>query len=125
MPDLFQILTLLVLFQLSFISFFLFFSKKGRRLSNFLLAFFFLSLGSGLLDYYLLMSGYFEINTQYALFLNSLVILHVPLLLLYTQSLTTEKFHLKPVHLLHAIPFLIALYLLFVFYYNQSPQMQK
>lgn len=125
MPDLFQILTLLVLFQLSFISFFLFFSKKGRRLSNFLLAFFFLSLGSGLLDYYLLMSGYFEVNTQYALFLNSLVILHAPLLLLYTQSLTTEKFHLKLVHLLHAIPFLIALFLLFVFYYNLSPQMQK
>ena len=125
MADLFQILTLLVLFQLFFISFFLFFSKKGRRLSNFLLAFFFLSLGSGLLDYYLLMSGYFEVNTQYALFLNSLVILHAPLLLLYTQSLTTENFRLKMVHLLHAIPFLTALFLLFVFYYSQSPEMQK
>lgn len=125
MPDLFQILTLLVLFQLFFVSFFLFFSKKGSRLSNFLLAFFFLSLGSGLLDYYLLMSGFFEVNTQYALFLNSLVILHAPLLLLYTQSLTTENFRLRVIHLLHAIPFLIALFLLFVFYYRQPPEMQK
>jgi len=125
MPDIFQFLTLLVLFQLSFISFFLFFSKKGRRLSNFLLAFFFLSLGSGLLDYYLLMSGYFEANTQYAFFLNSLVILHAPLLLLYTQSLTTKNFRLKFVHLLHAIPFLTVLLLLYVFYYDQSPEMQR
>ncbi|MFZ9003937.1 MAG: helix-turn-helix domain-containing protein [Robiginitalea sp.] len=126
MPELFQILTLLVLFQLFFISFFLFFSKKkGSRLSNFLLAFFFLSLGSGLLDYYLLISGYFEVNTQYALFLNSLVILHAPLLLLYTQSLTTKNFRLKLIHLLHALPFLVALLLLFLFYYNQSPEMQK
>lgn len=125
MPELFQILTLLVLFQLFFISFFLFFSKKGRKLSNYLLAFFFLSLASGLLDYYLLVSGFFESNTQYALFLNSLVIFHAPLLLLYTQSLTVKKFRLKSVHLLHALPFVIALVLLFIFYYNQTPEMQK
>ena len=125
MPELFKILSLLVLFQLFFISFFLFFSKKGRRLSNYLLAFFFLSLSSGLLDYYLLISGYFEVNTQYALLLNSLVIFHAPLLLLYTQSLTDEKFKLKTIHLLHALPFAIALVLLYIFYYSQSPEMQK
>ena len=125
MPELFKILSLLVLFQLFFISFFLFFSKKGRKLSNYLLAFFFLSLAFGLLDYYLLISGYFEVNTQYALILNSLVIFHAPLLLLYTQSLTDEKFKLNTIHLLHALPFAIALVLLFIFYYSQSPEMQK
>ena len=125
MPDLFQILTLLVLFQLFFISFFLFFSKKGRKLSNFLLAFFFLSLASGLLDYFFLISGYYEARPQYALFLNSLVIFHAPLLLLYTQSLTSENFRLKPIHLLHALPYLVILILLYIFYYTQSPEMQK
>jgi len=125
MTELFQILTLLVLFQLFFISFFLFFSKKGSKLSNFLLAFFFLSLASGLLDYYLLISGYFETNTQYALFLNSLVIFHAPLLLLYTHSLTSKNFRIKFIHLLHALPFVFILVLLFIFYYNQTPEMQK
>lgn len=125
MTELFRILTLLVLFQLFFISFFLFLSKKGSKLSNRLLAFFFLSLAFGVLDYYLLIAGYFEGNTQYALFLNSLVIFHAPLLLLYTQSLTSDHFRLKPIHLLHALPFAIVFLLLFVFYYNQNPEMQK
>jgi len=123
--DIFQFLALIVLFQLFFISFFLFFSKKGRKLSNFILAFFFLSLASGLLDYYLLISGYFDGNTQYALFLNSLIIFHAPLLLLYTQSLTEKKFRLKFIHLLHALPYMIALILLIIYYYNQSPEKQK
>ncbi len=125
MTELFQILTLLVLFQLLFISIFLFFSKKGNKLSNFLLAFFFLSLASGVLDYYLLISDFFEANTQFALFLNSLVIFHMPILLLYTQSLTTKKFRLKFIHLLHALPFVIVMFLLFIFYYNQTPETQK
>jgi AraC-like DNA-binding protein len=125
MTELFQILTLLVLSQLFFISFFLFFSKKGNRLSNFLLAFFFLSLASGLLDYYLLISDFFEDKTQYALFLNSLVIFHAPLLFLYTQSLTFKKFRLKFIHLLHALPFVIVMVLLLIFYYNQTPELQK
>ncbi|MCX2718452.1 helix-turn-helix domain-containing protein [Lentiprolixibacter aurantiacus] len=125
MQEIFEILTLLVLFQLFFVSFFLFYSRKGSRLSNYLLAFFFLSLGAGLLDYYFLISGYFESKTQYALFLNSLVILHAPLLLLYTQSLTNKNFRLKWIHLLHTLPFFIALLLLYIFYYNQSPEMQQ
>lgn len=125
MNNIFQLLTLFVLFQLFFISFFLFISNKGRKTSNFLLAFFFLSLASGLLDYYFLISGYYDGNTQYALFLNSLVIFHAPLLLLYTQSLTTKKFHLKLIHLLHVLPFIIAFTLLIIFYYNQSSERQK
>jgi AraC-like DNA-binding protein len=125
MTDFFQILTLLVLFQLFFISFFLFFSKKGRKLSNFLLAFFFLSLASGLLDYYFLVSGFFESNTQNVFFLNSLAIFHAPLLLLYTQSLTSENFQLKFIHLLHALPYVVILTLLYIFYYKQSPEIQR
>jgi len=125
MAELFNFLTLLVLFQLFFISFFLFFSKKGRKLSNYLLAFFFLSLAFGLLDYYLLITEFYEEKSQYALILNSLVVFHVPLLLLYTQSLTAPKFSLRYIHLLHALPFVIIMILLVVFYYSQSPEKQQ
>lgn len=125
MATLFQVLTLVVLFQLFFVSFFLFTSKKGVHLSNILLAFFFLSLGAGVLDYFLLMTGFFKGKTQYAFLLNSLVIFHAPLLLLYTQSLTRPKFRLRFIHLLHGLPFAIIFLLLSVFYYNQSPEIQQ
>lgn len=124
MNSVYQILTGLALFQLLFISAFLFTSRKGRRLSNNLLAFFFLSLASGLLDYFLLISGFFDQRTQYAFIFNSLVIFHAPLLLLYTQSLTIAHFRLRPIHLLHALPFVIIIFLLIIFYYGQSPERQ-
>ncbi|NNF20882.1 MAG: hypothetical protein HKN67_02990, partial [Saprospiraceae bacterium] len=125
MNTVFQVLTGLVIFQILFISIFLFTSKKGRRISNFLLAFFFLSLGCGMLDYFLLISGFFDENTQYAFILNSLVIFHAPLLLLYTQSLTKSYFRLKSVYLLHTLPFVVIIFLLIVFYYSQSVERQE
>ncbi|MBC2838694.1 AraC family transcriptional regulator [Robiginitalea sp. SC105] len=125
MAEVFQIVTLLVLFQLFFIAVFLFFSRKGRKLSNYLLAFFFLSLAFGLLDYYLLSSGFYAFRPELALFLNSLVIFHAPLLLLYTQSLTRRDFRLRPVHLLHALPFALVMAMLAVFYYSQPPETQQ
>ena len=124
MSGLFQILSIVVLFQLFFISFFLFTSKKGRRLSNYLLAFFFLSLGFGLLDYFLMISGFFDQKSQYAFILNGLVIFHAPLLLLYTQSLTSRSFRLKWVHLLHSLLYFLSIGLLVFFYYNQPPEIQ-
>jgi len=125
MNTVFQILTALVLFQILFISIFLFTSKKGRRLSNNLLAFFFLSLGTGILDYFLLISGFFDQATQYAFILNSLVIFHAPLLLLYAQSLTNRDFRFRLVHLLHALPFVVIMFLLIRFYYSQSVERQE
>ena len=125
MSGLFQILSIIVLFQLFFISFFLFTSKKGRRLSNYLLAFFFLSIGAGLLDYVLMVSGFFEQRSGYAFILNGLVIFHPPLLLLYTQSLTSLSFRLKWVHLLHSLPYFISVGLLVFFFYSQPMELQE
>ena len=125
MSNLFQILSIIVLFQLFFISFFLFTSKKGRRLGNYLLAFFFLSIGAGLLDYVLLVSGFFEQRSGYAFILNGLVIFHPPLLLLYTQSLTSLSFRLKWVHLLHSLPYFISVGLLTIFFYSQPMELQE
>ena len=125
MATVFQTLTFLVLFQILFISLFLITSKKGRPLSNYLLTFFFLSLGVGLLDYFFFISGFFDQRTQYAFILNSLVIFHAPLLLLYSQSLTSPSFKLKPLHLLHAVPYLIIMVLLIIFYYSQPTASQE
>ncbi|MGI9545456.1 MAG: helix-turn-helix domain-containing protein [Cyclobacteriaceae bacterium] len=125
MSSLFQILGIIVLFQLFFISFFLITNKKGRRLSNYLLAFFFIALGAGLLDYILLVSGIYQGESQYAFILNGLVLFHPPLLLLYTQSLTSRNFKLKWVHLLHGTFYLISMVLLVFFYYNKPPQIQE
>ena len=125
MSTLSQILSVIVLFQLFFIGFFLFTSKKGNRLSNYLLAFFFLSLGFGLLDYVLLLSGFFDQHRQFAFLLNGLVIFHAPLLLLYTQSLTATDFNIKPIQLLHSLPYFVSMGLLGVFYYTQSEEIQE
>lgn len=114
-----EILYLIVIFQMFFIGLFLMGAGKGRKLSNRLLGCFFFCLGAGLVDFYLLLNGYYQHHSQYVFLLNSLAILHAPLLLLYTQSLTNPRFRLRWVHLLHAIPFFLALVLLLQFYYNQ------
>ncbi|WP_445386529.1 helix-turn-helix domain-containing protein [Robiginitalea sp. IMCC44478] len=120
MSTIIQILYLIVIFQTFFIGLFLMGAGKGRKLSNRLLGCFFFCLGAGLVDFYLLVNGYYQHHSQYVFFLNSLAILHAPLLLLYTQSLTNPRFRLRWVHLFHAIPFLLALGLLLQFYYNQT-----
>ena len=125
MTVLVQILGGIVVFQLFFSGYFLLTSRKGSRLSNGLLSAFMWSLGFGLLDYFMLWYGLFDENTQFAFLLNSLVILHAPFLLLYTQSLTDVAFRLRPFHLLHLIPFLLALGLLAKYYYLQPEDIRS
>ena len=122
---LFQILTVIVLFQLVFISVFLITNRKGRRISNLLLASFFLSLTAGLTDFALLQLKVFDTYFQYAFLLNSLVIFHAPLLLLYVQSVTNTDFRLKAIHLLHSGGFLLSVGLLIPFYYTKPPEVQQ
>ena len=107
MSPLFQVLSIIILFQLAFVSFFLLTNKKGRRLSNNLLAAFFISLGMGLVDFILLRSNVFETYHQYAFLLNSLVLFHPPLLLLYVQSITRPGFRLRLIHLAHLWAFVL------------------
>ena len=54
-----NIITILILFQLVFVSLFLFTSKSGRRLSNRILGFFFLLLAFNIGDGIISMSGFY------------------------------------------------------------------
>ncbi len=125
MSSLLLVLSFIVLFQLAFVSYFLFSSRKGRRLSNYLLAFFFLSLGAGLMDFVLLKLEVFDRYQDFAFLLNSLVLLHPPLLYLYVQSLTRKGFRLKVSHLLHTWAVILGLGLLVPFYYLKSDEVQQ
>ena len=94
-------------------------------MSNVLLALFFISLAAGLLDFVLLHFQVFANHLQYAFMLNSLVLFHPPLLLLYVYSITKPEFKLKPVHLLHSWAFLLGIGLLIPFYYTKSEEIQS
>ena len=118
MISLSQALNFIILAQLLLIIVFLFTNKKGRPLSNWLLGSFFTSLFLGFLDATLVIFGLVS-NANFALLLNGFVILHPPLLLLYTYSITRSEFRLKPFHLFHSIPFLIITLLLVIFYHTQ------
>ena len=113
MISLSQALNFIILAQLLLIIVFLFTNKKGRPLSNWLLGSFFTSLFLGFLDATLVIFGLVS-NANFALLLNGFVILHPPLLLLYTYSITRSEFRLKPFHLFHLIPFLVITLLLVI-----------
>jgi AraC-like DNA-binding protein len=119
MTSLSQVLNFIVLTQLLLIIVFLFSNKKGRRLSNWLLGFFFTSLFLGFLDATLVIFNLVS-SANYAFLLNGFIILHPPLLLLYTHSITRQNFRLTFSHLVHLIPFLIVAALLVIFYHTQT-----
>lgn len=101
------ILFVLVIFQLLFLAFFLFTREKGKRISNLLLGFFFLSIACNLLDVFLLMTGFYFSYPFLAGWGNSLPLLFGPLLYFYTQSAIYMDFHLSRKKWLHFLPFLL------------------
>jgi AraC-like DNA-binding protein len=52
------------------------------------------------------------------------LMLHGPLLWFYIKSLTRPRFHIKPIHLLHFIPFIV-LFIVHYFNFLQLPQSEK
>ncbi|MDA3865845.1 MAG: helix-turn-helix domain-containing protein [Salinivirgaceae bacterium] len=62
-------------------------------------------------------------NFPYPFFIHispPLIFLHGPLLWFYIKSLTTKKFSIKPIHLLHLLPFITALTNMYFFSYRLS-----
>ena len=119
-----DIFFILVIFQLLFISFFLFTYNKGKKISNILLGFFFLSICLNLVDVFLLMQRVYFSNPQFAGWGNCLPLLFGPLLYLYAQSILIENFRFTGRKWLHLLPFIIACIALEVFWLKQPVDLQ-
>ncbi|NAS10771.1 helix-turn-helix domain-containing protein [Poritiphilus flavus] len=105
--DVTAILSLLVSFQLFFITFFLITLKKGKKLSNLLLGVFFLLLAINVTDMLLQINGVRSFLPLFLLVDDSFILLFGPLLHLYTRSVVYDSFRMSRKEWRHFIPFFI------------------
>src|SRR6516162_5258822 len=99
-----DIFFIIVIFQLLFIGLFLFIHEKGRRVSNYLLGSFFLSIALNLLDSFLVIKKFYvghPIRVGWGI---CFPVLYGPLLYLYTQSILYRNFSLTGRKWLHFLP---------------------
>jgi len=116
-----NILFILIIFQLLFLSFFLFTQKKGQPAANSLLGFFFLSICLNLLDVFLLNTGIYFSYPNFAGFGACLPLIFGPLLYFYTRAIIYKNFAFNLKNLVHFLPFVI-FFLGTEFYYLSLPR---
>jgi AraC-like DNA-binding protein len=102
-----NILFVLVIFQLLFLSLFLFTQKKGKRISNLLLGCFYLTISLNLLDVFLLLTGAYISNPYLAGWGSCLPLLFGPTIYFYTQSVLNKDFSITFKKAKHLFPFII------------------
>jgi len=101
-----KILFSILCFQFLFVSFYLFQSKKGRPLSNKILAIVFFMICTAVVNLYLLIFSV-EISIPQLLFIDdTFMFAYGPLLFLFTQSVLFKDYKLNKKHILHFIPFI-------------------
>jgi len=106
--NLLKILFSILCFQFLFVSLFLAQNKKGKTLSNKLLATVFFMISIVVIDLYLIVFGV-EINIPQILFIDdTFMFAYGPLLYLFTQSVVFKNYRLQKKSMVHFIPFLIA-----------------
>jgi AraC-like DNA-binding protein len=98
----------IAIFQLLFLSLFLFFEDRGKRISNILLGSFFLILCLNLTDSFLVLRKAYFSKPSLALWSNSFSLLYGPLLYLYTCSILYSDFTLTLKRWVHLLPFTLA-----------------
>lgn len=102
-----DIFFVVLIFQLLFISLFLFIHKKGKRIGNRLLGFFFLSICLNLVDNFLMLKKVYFSYPALATWGGCLPLLFGPLLYLYSQSVLYKDFSLSGRKWLHFVPFVL------------------
>jgi AraC-like DNA-binding protein len=117
-----NILFILIIFQLLFLSFFLFTQQKGKQAGNNLLGLFFLSICVNLLDVFLLNTGIYFAHPNFAGLGSCFPLLFGPLLYLYTKSVIYKNYPAGLKSLLHFLPFVI-FFLGTEFYYLTLPNL--
>ncbi|HNP23950.1 MAG TPA: AraC family transcriptional regulator [Panacibacter sp.] len=104
-----DILYLFVLFLLLFIAIFLFTADRGKKISNVLLALFFLALWLNLTDNFLLLKQFYLQFPQWGLWGSSMLLLCGPLLFFYVRSVLYKQHVFTKKSWLHFLPFLLLL----------------
>lgn len=115
-------LFILIIFQLLFISLFLFVNKGGKSLASKLPGYFFLSIALNLLDVYLLASGVYFSWPAIAGWGVCLPLLFGPLLYFYTRAVVSKNFRISRNQLFHFLPFVVFFISTESFYLSQSHQ---
>jgi AraC-like DNA-binding protein len=120
-----EILFILVIFQLLFLSLFLLTRERGTRISNILLGFFFLSISINLFDFFLFQEGYYDSTPRLAGWGSCIPLLFGPLIYFYTRSVVYKNFHFSLRNCLHFFPFIILCAGTEYFYLNKSRNDQE
>lgn len=122
---LFNILSIVILFQLVLLILFLFTSKKGKKVSNQILGFFFLVLAVNIGDGVLSIAGFFEKFPQWAHVEDGFILLLGPLLYFYTCSVIYRNFSFRRKDVFHLLPFVLITVSLLSFYHSQSAEKKQ
>jgi len=118
------ILFILILFQLLFLSLFLFIQKQ-KNTGNTILGFFFLCICFNLLDVFFLDTGLYFIYPKLAGWGSCLPLLFGPLLYFYTKAVVDKSFRLTVNTFWHFLPFIIFFAGTEVYYLSRSRDMQE
>lgn len=120
-----DILSIVVIFQLLFLFIFLLSHRKGKKVSNFLLGFFFLAVCLNFTDGILIIDEAYSEHPSFAFIGNNFSLLFGPLLFLYTKSVIYKDFRFRLTMLLHAVPFFLFLIFSVLSYHSQNTEMKK
>lgn len=121
----FNVLSIIILFQLTLLVFFLATINRGRKSSNRLLAIFFVLLIMNILDGVL---AYYGVYTRYPSFAHledGFVFLLGPVIYFYTLSIVYRDLKFHRSDLAHAIPFIVVTLAYQLFYHLQTDQFQR
>jgi AraC-like DNA-binding protein len=119
-----SILFALLIFQLLFLSIFLFTRTQGKRISNVLLGLFFLFIFLNLLDLFFLQLGIYAHFPQLAGWGSCLPLVFGPFIFLYTRSVVYQEFRISRKELLHFLPGVVFLAGTEYFYLSQPVALQ-
>ncbi len=120
-----NILFVLMIFQLLFLSLFLFTQEKGKRISNILLGLFFLSISLNLLDYYLFNQDAYKRIPWLAGWGSCLPLLFGPFIYLYTRTVLFKDFFPDKKSRKHFLLFFIFFVCTEVYYLIQPKEVQE
>ena len=123
--SLLNILGFVILAQLAFLSLFLLTHHKGKGEANKLLGLLFLLLVLNVLDGLLFFNGIYLSHPDYALLEESFTLLYGPIVLLYTRKIIYKDYNMKPLHLLHLIPFILTTIFFILNYHSLDTASQK